>query len=492
MLPVGEHTELCVLSGREDIASKGYGELSNHSSSQYRFFPERLTAVFSPPPPSLGAKKRKSWVGLYRSHKLHHGNTTTTAISTWTISMVRSLCLSPNIAAVFTTWMGEHIYLSKHHQQAGLQSRDRIEARMNVYYPKHLASWISTFCRRLGCVLLILLCIVSLCMLWILRPVLWSYTFPPNYDKPFQGRYILNDKANPPALIGEVPLLFHQIFLNYTAMPKRWPGFIRSCKSHAKNFTYVLWDRSKIERFLQEDFPWFLDTYRSYPYDVQRADAARYFIMYAFGGLYMDMDISCQEPMESIVQKMSTMQPVPECLFGAADPAGVLGIDFVVCRPRTEITRLALSHLPIFNRYYGLPYLTVMLGTGPLFVTTVHMMHPDADVATISLDDRDQYLGYSVGRTWQKWDGAVINWLYYSRNVRNIRATTWLIATMPVLAGLLCVAMRNYIFRVLYSLLLTLYIKVCQRTCTTCITGITRCVLRCCRTPRNDPPLGVR
>ncbi len=347
---------------------------------------------------------------------------------------------------------------------------------MNLYGAREVV----ICCRKLCCVLLALLCIVSLCMLWILRPVLWSYTFP-GPDQPFQGRYSLDDNVSHPTLIGEVPLLFHQIFLNYTAMPAKWPRFIKSCKLRTNDFTYVLWDRPKIDRFLQENFPWFMDTYRSYPYDVQRADAARYFIMYAYGGLYMDMDIECKKPLRTLVQKMSTLQPTPECLFGAADPAGVLGIEFIVCKPRTEIMRVSMSHLPVFNRFYGLPYLTVILGTGPLFVTTVHMLHPEPAVATISLGDRKDYLGYSVGRTWQKWDGAVINWLYYTaaHDLRSLHATTWYIITTVVLVGVLCVAARKCIANVLCSLLLAVYVK--QKGRNHGDTGITRRVFGCWR-----------
>jgi len=34
-------------------------------------------------------------------------------------------------------------------------------------------------------------------------------------------------------------------------------------------------------------FPWFLDTYKSYPYGIQRADALRYFVLYEYGGVYI-------------------------------------------------------------------------------------------------------------------------------------------------------------------------------------------------------------
>ena len=37
-------------------------------------------------------------------------------------------------------------------------------------------------------------------------------------------------------------------------------------------------------------FPWFLKQYDGYPHGIQRADAARYFFMWLYGGVYADMD----------------------------------------------------------------------------------------------------------------------------------------------------------------------------------------------------------
>ncbi len=280
-------------------------------------------------------------------------------------------------------------------------------------------------CRKLCCVVLGLVCFLVTWLLWILRPILspYIYALPSVADEPsrpiYQLEAVARDGQSTTGVprIGEVPLLFHQIFLNYTPMPTTWPRNIESCKSRTTEFRYVLWDRRKVERFLHESFPWFMNTYRSYPYDVQRADAARYFIMYTFGGLYMDMDLVCRKPLEGLVRQMLNGQPAaPECMFSQADPDGVIGIDVIVCKPRSEIMRQATTHLEVFNRFYGLPYLTVILGTGPLFLTTVQMFNsnPNRSIAIISQRGSEHYFEYGLGRTWHGWDGKLLNWLYYN------------------------------------------------------------------------------
>ncbi len=37
-------------------------------------------------------------------------------------------------------------------------------------------------------------------------------------------------------------------------------------------------------------YPWFLDTWDAYPFDIERADAIRYFALAHYGGVYLDLD----------------------------------------------------------------------------------------------------------------------------------------------------------------------------------------------------------
>jgi len=40
-----------------------------------------------------------------------------------------------------------------------------------------------------------------------------------------------------------------------------------------------------------KEYPWFLETFDSYPYNIERADVIRYFALYHFGGIYLDLDL---------------------------------------------------------------------------------------------------------------------------------------------------------------------------------------------------------
>ena len=57
------------------------------------------------------------------------------------------------------------------------------------------------------------------------------------------------------------------------------------------NWKYRLWGAADGRALIAEHYPHFVSTYDSYPDDVQRVDALRYFILHRFGGVYIDADI---------------------------------------------------------------------------------------------------------------------------------------------------------------------------------------------------------
>jgi hypothetical protein len=55
-------------------------------------------------------------------------------------------------------------------------------------------------------------------------------------------------------------------------------------------YTYMLWTDETQRELIKNHFPFFLDTYDNYRFNIQRADAVRYFILYMYGGIYADLD----------------------------------------------------------------------------------------------------------------------------------------------------------------------------------------------------------
>ena len=53
---------------------------------------------------------------------------------------------------------------------------------------------------------------------------------------------------------------------------------------------YKLWTDEDNRNLIKNYYPWFLKMYDEYKYPIQRADAIRPFILYHYGGLYVDLD----------------------------------------------------------------------------------------------------------------------------------------------------------------------------------------------------------
>ncbi len=258
------------------------------------------------------------------------------------------------------------------------------------------------------CVLRVLLCAVCAILFWagwILRPVLWSNVHPPD----------LQDSRLPPKEDGgtRIPKLIHQIYINYSleALPATWIEYRKNCLEKNPEYEYRFWDGPAVEEFIQKEFAWFWSSYQSYTYNMQRVNAARYFIVYKYGGIYMDMDVNCKRPMGELLDPISESDT--QCLFTSSDPVGV-STYFIACRPLSDFFHFVLLHLEQFDKYYGLPYLTVMLGSGTLFVTSCHSLYLDKQsILVISREEFHRYFDSVFARTWHEWDGHFITWIYF-------------------------------------------------------------------------------
>ena len=88
--------------------------------------------------------------------------------------------------------------------------------------------------------------------------------------------YELNSqKLDKPALI---PKIIHQTYKNEN-IPEIWKPGQQACIDLHEDYQYILWTDEMAREFISEEFPWFLETWDNYPYNIQRADAIRYFAL---------------------------------------------------------------------------------------------------------------------------------------------------------------------------------------------------------------------
>jgi mannosyltransferase OCH1-like enzyme len=87
-----------------------------------------------------------------------------------------------------------------------------------------------------------------------------------------------------------IPPIIHHIWMGPKSMPEKCHMCIQRAKQIYPSFTFHLWNDESVEQLLQTHFPEYLAAFQGLPRLIMKIDMIRYFIMYKFGGMYLDTD----------------------------------------------------------------------------------------------------------------------------------------------------------------------------------------------------------
>ena len=224
----------------------------------------------------------------------------------------------------------------------------------------------------------------------------------------------------------QTPKVMHRMWKNAhileqddPELPVYWTESFSNCNNQyqQRNWTTILWTDESTRGFLEEYYPYFIPTYDSYQYDIQRVDAARYFILYHYGGVYMDLDVGCRKrkDLTDLLRIMSETNKT--ALLPLTQPIG-LSNDVLVATKASPFFKQLIETLPSKNKWYATAYLTVLYSTGPLFLSLQYMklplsMHNDIFILPIELYTRrgTRYFKHLRGSTWHQNDARLVKWL---------------------------------------------------------------------------------
>ncbi|KAF1928536.1 glycosyltransferase family 32 protein [Didymella exigua CBS 183.55] len=188
------------------------------------------------------------------------------------------------------------------------------------------------------------------------------------------------------------------------------------CRKYNPSFEIRIWNKTEAHTFIETEYPWFIPIYDAYRHPIQRVDALKYFVLYHFGGVYMDLDVACRRPLEPLLQFPAW--------FPEASPLGVNN-DLMASMPHHPMLLEMTSALARRNRDLLFPYLTVFWSTGPQFSSDMlrgwwwrHAARMSTrDTASFRIlpqifySEEYTFFGHSPGGTWHGGDVAVIIWL---------------------------------------------------------------------------------
>jgi len=96
-----------------------------------------------------------------------------------------------------------------------------------------------------------------------------------------------------------IPKILHQLApADKTHWPDAWHVCQESWQNIYNDWTYMLWNDDDVEFLVKTKYPEEYKWFKAMPMNIERVDAARSFILHAYGGLYADMDYYCYKKLE--------------------------------------------------------------------------------------------------------------------------------------------------------------------------------------------------
>lgn len=228
-----------------------------------------------------------------------------------------------------------------------------------------------------------------------------------------------------------IPRIIHQTWKT-ADIPERFRACQASWREHHPDWTYILWTDADIEAFVTQHYPRLLGLFQSYPDHIQRVDAARYMILFKYGGIYADLDVFCRRSFDSLLTY--------DVFLPATKPLGVSN-DLMGCAKGSPffgylLERLepACQHWP---RWLVFRHFRVLLTTGSLFVTNGLRAAPVGETIYIlpgplygEGSHPQAYVAHVPGGTWHRWDSDLFVYLFSNMRMIGLVLMVVLAATL--------------------------------------------------------------
>ncbi|KAJ3306712.1 hypothetical protein HDV03_004343 [Kappamyces sp. JEL0829] len=212
-----------------------------------------------------------------------------------------------------------------------------------------------------------------------------------------------------------IPKIIHQTWKD-SNIPAKWADAQQECRARYSDWEYRLWTDESSREFISDHYPDFLDRYDGYAYPIQRADAIRYFLLYHYGGIYMDLDVGCSRL--SLENLLSYPVVIPK-----TKPVGYSN-DVLCAEPRHPFFAQLIKQLPAWDLNFIFPYLTVFFSTGPMFLNIQYSAYQQGDVYILDpylySEGPEKIFKHLPGSTWHAWDAGLVKWTWGCLSLPNV------------------------------------------------------------------------
>ena len=200
-----------------------------------------------------------------------------------------------------------------------------------------------------------------------------------------------------------------------------------SWKIKNPNWCHIEWNKEMSDSLVKIHFPKYYNMYKEYPYEIQRCDLVRYFILCRYGGLYVDMDYYCNKPWDEAINKFKNdfyVVSTPNMGGKYVSNSLMYSTPNHIFWKRLFIQMEKKRHSPI---YYS-RHMIIMYTTGPGILTRVYnqnkkmcklkslpadLFHPYGISDQILSLKNDKIFAIHIGKgSWEKNDSKFLIYIY--------------------------------------------------------------------------------
>ena len=240
-------------------------------------------------------------------------------------------------------------------------------------------------------------------------------------DLPSISNILIDDitKLNTNDTSGLIPPIFHWIWFDFSrktkeaTLPSKYKSNIESWLRKNPTFSYHIWNEKEAEYIVKTYYPRYLPLLQQCPFRVQAVDAFRVILMHYIGGFYVDTDMECIRPIDTLRKENIVLVKSKY----ASQAGGILSNCFLGSRPNdpfwVDMLEDMRKLIPITKPVsYVSKYAAIMATTGPVQLTyTYRRKDPNCYVGndkmfTVKLheSDPDAFCTHNGDNTWFNWN----------------------------------------------------------------------------------------
>ena len=189
-----------------------------------------------------------------------------------------------------------------------------------------------------------------------------------------------NDNTLPLSQPRHVPKIVHQTWKSQV-IPSPYREWRQECIDLNPDWEFKIWTDDDNRELVKLHYPSFLSTYDAYDLNIKRIDSARYMMLHRYGGLYMDLDITCLRPFGTILDVPNTVYVAEQFTLADMNVKTPRGMQRRQKRVANAFMAAPAHHGLFTDILATLPHtareIAVLKATGPRFLTTILQQNND-------------------------------------------------------------------------------------------------------------------